>query len=287
MVQIVIDSSADFEPPELERMGITCVPITVCFGDTVYRENEDLSKDRFYQLLKSCHRLPQTSQPSPYEFEQVFRRFQKSGDSVVAILLSSGLSGTCQGAFLAKELCEYEDCYIVDSLNATAGIRILVEYAVRLRDEGKAAAEIVQALEALRPRITLYACLDTLEYLQKGGRISNLAAAVGSMAKIHPILSVSPEGKVVIPKKVLGKAHGAAHILKCLAAKQPDPDFPIYVMYTHVREAGVYLADKLRNAGYRISENHLVNVGASIGTHIGPGAFGVVYVAAQEVQPCC
>ncbi len=281
MVQIVIDSSADFEPCELERMGVVCVPITVQMGDKVYREGNDLSKAQFYQMLKSNLHFPQTAQPSPYKFEQIFRKFQENEDHIVAILLSSALSGTYQGAMLAKNLCGYENCYIVDSLNATAGMRILVEYAVNLRDAGKPAAEIAQAVEMLRTRITLYACLDTLEYLQKGGRISALKAAVGNVTKIRPIISISSDGKVLVPLKTLGKQRGVAHILKCLAQKPPDPAFPIYVMYTHVRETGDYFADKLRRAGYQISDSQIVNVGAAIGTHIGPNAFGVAYAAAE------
>lgn len=219
MVQIVIDSSADFEPSDLEQMGVICVPMTVRFGDTVYRENEDLTKEQFYSLLESNLCCPQTSQPSPYEFEQTFRRFQESGDHVVAILLSSALSGTCQGAMLAKNLCEYENCYIIDSLNATAGIR--------------------------------------------------------------PVISVSSDGKVLIPLKTLGKQSAVTHILKWLKIKKPDPNFPMYVMYTHVRDTGDYFAGKLRKAGYRIPDSHIVNVGAAIGSHIGPNAFGIAYVTVQ------
>ena len=281
MVQIVIDSSADFEPSDLEQMGVICVPMTVRFGDTVYRENEDLTKEQFYSLLESNLCCPQTSQPSPYEFEQTFRWFQESGDHVVAILLSSALSGTCQGAMLAKNLCEYENCYIIDSLNATAGTRLLVEYAGRLRDEGRSAAEIVQAVEMLKTKVTLYACLDTLEYLQKGGRISGFTAAIGNVARIRPVISVSSDGKVLIPLKTLGKQSAVTHILKWLKIKKPDPNFPMYVMYTHVRDTGDYFVGKLRKAGYRIPDSHIVNVGAAIGSHIGPNAFGIAYVTVQ------
>lgn len=281
MVQIVVDSSADFEPSELEQMGVACAPITVQFGDIVYRENEDLSKEQFYSLLKSGQYYPQTSQPSPYEFEQIFRRFQEAGDHVVAILLSSALSGTCQGAILAKNLCGYEKCYIVDSLNATAGTRLLVEYAVRLRNEGKSAVEIVQAVEMLKTRVTLYACLDTLAYLQKGGRVSGLTAAIGNVAKIRPVISVSSEGKAVIPLRALSKQGAVTRILKWLTIKKPDPNFPMYVMYTQSREVGDYFADKLRKAGHKIPDDHIVNVGAAIGSHIGPNAFGIAYIAVQ------
>lgn len=278
MVRIVTDSAADFEPAELAAMDVTCIPLSVLFGDNAYRENENLSKEMFYQLLTVQKDFPKTSQPSPFEFSQVFECFKASGDETVAILLSSKLSGTYQGAVLAKNLCGYEECYLVDSLCATAGERILVEHAVKLREEGRTALEIAQSIEQLKASISLYACLDTLEYLRRGGRISGAAAAIGSMTHIKPILHVAKDGSAEIPAKMLGKQRGLKYLLQRIEQKKPDPSFPIYVMYTHIRENAELLAERLRQAGYSIAERQIVNVGAVIGSHIGPNAFGLVYV---------
>ncbi|MGM9605829.1 MAG: DegV family protein [Faecousia sp.] len=162
MIRIITDSAADFEPEEIARLGISCVPLSVRFGNAEYQENINLSKEMFYQLLEHESDMPSTSQPSPQAFLSVLQEAQDAGDEAIVITLSSALSGTCQNAFLAKNILEYEQCYIVDSLTATAGERILVEHALKLRSAGQCAKEIASELEALRSRITLYACMDTL-----------------------------------------------------------------------------------------------------------------------------
>lgn len=281
MVKIIIDSAADFEPHEIEAMDVTCIPLSVIFGEDSYKENLEITKAEFYHLLETSEHFPHTSQPSPQEFAAAYEEAKQNGDETVVITISTGLSGTYQGAVLAKELCDYEDCYVIDSLNGTGGIRLLIEHAVKLRDEGKSAREIYDEIEVLKHRINLYACLDTLEYLYRGGRISHLAATIGSVANIKPILHVSEDGKACIPAKLLGKRRGLQYMLRQLEAKLPDPRFPVYVMYTHIRENAEMFANVLREKGYEIAERQLINVGAVVGTHIGANAFGIVYVMAE------
>jgi len=169
-------------------------------------------------------------------------------------------------------------CYVVDSENGTGGQRMVVEYAVRLRDEGKSAAEIIAALEEMRKRVVLYACMDTLEYLYKGGRISNVVYRVGSLAQIKPILQVDEDGKLAIPAKVMGMKKGMAFMCDKVKEQLPDGDFPFYVMYTDDRVNGLALAERVRALGIEVPDERIINVGAAIGTHIGPKACGLVYV---------
>ena len=178
MVRIITDSAADFEPQELEKHDITCVPMQISFDDNEYKENENLTKEQFYELLENCENFPKTSQPTPYDFEVLLEEFMENGDECIIITISSALSGTYQNAFLVKNMLDYENCYVLDSLNATAGQRLLVDYAVKLRDEGKTVKEIFEELEILKTKIKLYACVDTLEYLHKGGRLSKTAYTV-------------------------------------------------------------------------------------------------------------
>lgn len=281
MVRIIVDSSADFEPHELEKLKISCIPLTVMFGEEAYQENINLSKDEFYHLLQSHSDFPHTSRPSPYDLTQILEEAKASGDDAVAIILSSDLSGTIQDVIMARETCAYKNCHIIDALNATGGTRLMAEYAVRLRDEGKSAEEIVKAVKDIRGRISLYACLDTLEYLRKGGRISNIAALVGSMARVKPIISVGKKGNIEIPAKALGMARGQMYLLERFQENEPDPDHPIYVMYTHIRENAIKLAERLEKLGVHIPEERIINVGAAIGSHVGPNAVGLVYVKKQ------
>lgn len=277
-MRIITDSAADFEPEELKKLDIACIPLSVNIGGREYQENIDLSKEKFYQLLEEASEPPRTSQPSPLAFLSVLREAKDAGEEAVVITLSSALSGTYQGALLAKSMLDYENCYVVDSLTATAGERILVEQAVALRKAGLSGKEIARELEALRSRVSLYACMDTLKYLHKGGRLSGASYVIGSFANIKPILHVSKDGQAEIPAKVLGVRKGIRWLCHRIGAQNLDPALPPYVMYTHHRENGELLAGALQKQGLVIPENHIVNVGAVIGSHIGPNAFGVVYV---------
>ena len=148
MIRIITDSAADFEPWELEKLNISCIPLVVMFGETEYRENVNLSKDRFYELLAEADALPKTAQASPQILLDLFEEAKAAGDDVIYICLSSALSGTYQSALMTKSLADSAHCYVLDSLNATGGQRMLVEYAVKLRSEGKtAAAKLVELIE--------------------------------------------------------------------------------------------------------------------------------------------
>ncbi len=278
MVRIITDSAVDFEPQEFTEKRIGCIPITVIFGEEEYKENIDLSKEKFYELLKASEELPRTAQPSPHALMEFIEEAEEAGDELIYITLSSSLSGTYQSAAAMKELSGYEKCYIVDGLNATGGQRMIVEYAAKLRDEGKTAEEIIAGIESIRSRVVLYACMDTLEYLYKGGRISNTVYKLGSFAHIKPIISVDKTGSVAVPAKAMGMTKGMEYLCKCVEKQPPDNDFPFYVMYTDDREKGKALRDKIKNLGIEVPDERIIPVGAAIGSHIGPAACGMVYI---------
>ena len=278
MIRIITDSAADFEPEELEQLNILCIPLVVRFGENDYEENVNLTKGQFYDLLLSNDELPKTSQAAPQVLTDLLLEAKAAGDEAVYITLSSALSGTYQTARMIRESVEYPGAYILDSLNATGGQRLLVEYAVRLRDEGASAVEIVEKVGDLRNRIVLYACIDTLEYLYKGGRISHTVYTLGSLAQIKPIIKVDEIGGISVPAKAMGMRKGMDILCKRLTLQAPSPDFPLYVMYTNHRTVAETLAGKLRAQGYEIPDEHIIGVGAAIGSHIGPNACGIVYV---------
>lgn len=278
MVRIITDSAADLEPWEYEKSNITCIPLTVFFGDDEYQENVSLSKDRFYELLETTGQFPKTAQASPQILMRLFEEAKDAGDEAVYITLSSALSGTYQSALMVKETVDSDACFVVDSKNATGGQRMLVEYAVRLRDEGKSAAEIVAGVERVREKIVLYACIDTLEYLYRGGRISHSVYKLGTLAQVKPIIRVSPEGAIEVPAKAMGMRKGMEILCKRSEQQKPSAEHPLYVMYTADRTNGEALAQKLRGMGYEIPDERIINVGAAIGAHIGPNACGIVYV---------
>ena len=279
MVRIITDSAADFEPFELEKLNITCIPIKVLLGDTEYEENVNLSKDQFFSLLASTGETPKTSQPSPQILMDLLEDAKKAGEEAIYITLSSAISGTYQTAVMTCEDADSENCYVFDSRNATGGQRLLVEYAVRLRDAGKSAREILEALEAVRDKVVLFACIDTLEYLYRGGRISQTVYKLGTMAQVKPIIRVSEEGAIEVPSKAMGMRKGMDLLVKKLEAQKPSADHKLYIMYTADRTIGQTLAQKVAAMGYAVPEEQVVQVGAGIGSHIGPNACGIVFVA--------
>jgi len=278
MVRIITDSAADFEPRELEKLGIICIPLVIMMGEKEYQENVNLSKPQFFQLLSEFDGAPKTAQASPQILMHLFEDAKKAGDEAVYITLSSALSGTYQSACMVRDDVDCDDCYVVDSLNATGGQRLLVEYACRLREEGKSAKEIIAGVESIRDKIVLYACIDTLEYLYKGGRISQTVYKLGTMAQVKPIIRVSPEGKIEVPSKAMGMRKGIDFMCKRLEAQKPSTDHPVYVMYTPQQTNAEILLQKVREMGFEVSDDRLISVGAAIGSHIGPNGCGIVYV---------
>ena len=278
MVRIITDSSADLEPKEYEALNITCIPLTVFFGDTEYQENVNLSKDQFYDLLAGGE-FPKTAQPSPQILLDIFEETKAAGEEAIYFSISAAISGTYQTACATKELVEYDGCHVFDSKNATGGLRVLLEHAVRLRDAGKTAKEIMEGVASIQDKIVLYACMDTLEYLYRGGRISQTVYKLGTLAQVKPIIRVTEEGAIEVPAKAMGMRKGMDMLCKRVETQKPCADHSFYAMYTGDRSNGVVLAEKFRAMGYDIPDEKIINVGAAIGSHVGPNACGMVYVA--------
>ena len=278
MVRIITDSSADLEPREYARMNITCIPLTVFFGDQEYQENVNLSKDQFYELV-AAGGVPKTAQPSPQLLMDLFEEAKAAGEEAIYFSISGAISGTYQTACATKTMVDWDGCHVYDSRNATGGLRLLLEEAVRLRDEGKNAQEIMEGVEKLQGRIVLFACMDTLEYLYRGGRISQTVYKLGTMAQVKPILRVTEAGAIEVPAKAMGMRKGMDLLCKRVEERKPDLGYSFYAMYTGDRRNGQLLAEKFRAMGYDIPEEKIINVGAAIGSHVGPNACGMVYVA--------
>ena len=274
-VQIIVDSTADFSAAEIEKRQITCVPMTIAFGEEQYTDGIDLTKEEFFVKLMNEKEFPKTSQPSPAKFAECFEAAKENGDDVVAILISSALSGTVQSAILAKDMAEHDGVYIVDSKSATLGIRLLVDRAVRMRDQGKSAKEIADVLEELKSRIRLFAGLDTLEYLQKGGRISS----IGRLAGIKPIITIDQDGKVAVRGKQRGNKNVFRQIIKYVEADMPDENYSVYFLYSADKKNCISFIQTLQKNGLDFGKIKTREIGPTIGSHIGPGAFGIVYIA--------
>jgi len=275
MVRIVLDSSADYSANELEDLNMELVPLNITMNGYNYRDGIDITKKEFYEMLINSDEFPTTSQPAPQDFLDIFEDAKTNGDSVVCLTLSSGLSGTFQSAVLAKNMVDYDQIYIVDTLSATRGAQILVEYAHKLRDEGHDAATIAEKVDNLKSRIKILAVVDTLEYLYKGGRLNRATAAVGELANLKPIITVK-DGKMAVSGKCIGRNKALATLTKMITECGIDTDFPAYSIYAYGEENTEKLEEKLTAAGIHVTKR--LQIGSTIGCHIGPGAYGLIFV---------
>lgn len=276
MIEILTDSASDLGGLS-ETLGITVVPLTIIFSDRSYFDGE-LTREEFYEKLKNANPLPSTSQPSPADFLKHFERAKKEGSEMIVITISEALSGTYQSATAAKEMVDYDGIYIVDSKMATMGEAALVEYAVKLRAEGKTAAEIYQTLLSARNRLKLFALVDTLTYLHRGGRLSKSVTVVGSLLNVKPILAVE-NGVLVSAGKARGFSRGVQAISE-LIEKSGGADFelPVYFAHTNAGELCDSFMGRLADLDPAFSVcERVVDIGGVVGTHVGPGTVGVAY----------
>ncbi len=276
MVRILVDSSSDYLPEQLQLQNIQLVPIQITIGETSYLDGIDLDRDHFYRILEETGEFPKTSQPSPQDFLDIFKDVKEKGEDLVCILLSSALSGTYQSATLAKTMVEYDRIYLVDSLSATCNIMVMADYACKLREQGMDGAGIAAQMEAFKSRVHVVAALDTLEYLSRGGRLHKTAAAIGDMAGIKPIITLTKEGTVGILGKCLGKNKAICAIKKKLLEYRIDDRFPVYTLYSYGTDNCTLLEEKLKQEGIRTDKR--LQIGPTIGSHIGPEAFGILFV---------
>ena len=277
-VRIITDSASDMSP--VEHPALAVLPLSVTFGTDAYMDGIDIDHQRFYEMLVERDELPKTGQVNPYAFSQAIAEAREAGDEAVIITVGAKLSGTNQSARTALAEAPGGDVFVVDSNNVTLGERVLVEYALRLVDEGRSAAQIAAAVEAVRDRVVVIGLLETLEYLVRGGRLSAAAGAVGTLLNVKPVVAVE-DGLIV----QLGKARGSKNgrnLLNQKVEKAGGIDFsmPLALGYTGLSDAVLkkYIEDSAALwAGHTEGELPVHTIGATIGTHVGPGAVAVAF----------
>ncbi len=279
-VKLVVDSASDIDLKEAEALGVHMIPMSIQFGDKTYADGIDLSGTAFFEKLIESSELPTTSQITMFQFEECFTELTADGSEVVVITLSSKLSGTYAGAVSAARSFPGK-VFVVDSLNVCIGERILIQYAVRLLKEGLTAKELEERLLEARKRIKLMALLGTLEYLQKGGRISAAVAMSGAVLHIKPVISIE-DGEV----KMIGKAMGSKkgnNLLMQLISKSGGIDFEMPYAPASSGLEDSLLKKYLRDSAFlwegEIGEIPSYCIGSTIGTHVGPGAIAVAFFA--------
>lgn len=280
MIRFLVDSSSDFKKEYLEENNIKMISLKVNIDGKEYLDGVDLERDTFYDMLTNSDVFPKTSQPSPQAYVDFFEEVKEKGDECICIMLSGGLSGTYQAAVLAKNIVDYDGIHVVDSRSVSYGIHILFEEAKKLVAEGLNAAEIVERLEVLKKRIRIYLSVDTLEYLYRGGRLDKASYVIGGLANIKPLITVNEEGKIDVITKVIGAVKVMRIMQERIQADQPDSNYPLYTVYTSGTVNVQKLENRLERENIKIAER--IHLGPTIGSHVGPEAFAVIFVAKER-----
>ncbi|HEV2013816.1 MAG TPA: DegV family protein [Candidatus Dormibacteraeota bacterium] len=276
MVRIVTDSTADLTPEQQQAAGITVVPLNVHFGDQVFRDHVDLTTDEFFRRLKASSQLPRTSQPAVGVFEEAFGTLRQNGDEIVSVHLSSKVSGTYNSALMAAKTVGEDAIEVVDSLSTSMALGFMALEGAKLARAGRDRKTVAERLRALVPKARVICAVDTLTYLERGGRIGKARALLGSLLNVKPILQLK-DGEVVPLGRARGRPQALSRLVELLERDGQINQLAI------MHGAAPADAEKLRE---RVASNYpgldilLTEIGAVLGTHTGPGVIGFTYLTA-------
>ena len=280
MIRILTDSASDILPAEAEQLGVTVIPLNVTLEDgSILRDGIDMTPTEYYAHLASCRKLPTTSQPSPELFEKFYLEAAAAGDEVLGIFLSHELSGTWQCAKLAADLANVDNVLFVDSTNVCLGEGLLVLEAARMRKAGASMDEVLAMLRNHRSRTQQVFTVDDLMHLQRGGRVSRVAAMVGSVLQIKPILESDELGRIIVTSKVRGRKKAIRYLADALRQKiDPNEKQLIGIAHADCKEDAETLEGLIRescpNAQFLTVKYEPVT-----GAHVGPGALALFFLS--------
>lgn len=275
-IKIITDSTSDINLDLAKELDITIVPLRVIFDEQEYFDGVDITNEQFYDKLVVSKNLPTTSQPAPEQYIPYFEEAKAKGDSVIVITISSKLSGTYQSAVIAKDMAEYEDIHIVDSLTVTLGLQLLVRKAITLKNQGMSAEAIAVQLENTKTKVKLYALLESLEYLKKGGRLSGMSAFAGGLLNIKPIIEVR-DGEVTLAARARGLSGGYSKLSELITQdKGINRNEEVCIGYSAKKDN---MEAFINNYKETLNLRDFIEspIGSVVGTHTGPGVCGFAF----------
>lgn len=273
-IKILVDTAADLTDEEYEKYHFIKFNLPILLDG---EEVSGLKAEEFWRRLEEG-KVPKTSQASPELFCVEFEKAKKEQYALLCILISEHFSGTYQNANRIKSEVGYEHIYLVNSSMASVAEKVLAFEAYKYVQEGLEPSVIVEKLNQFKHHIRLYACIDTLKYLALGGRISKTSATIGDLIRLRPIFTFSDEGKIDLLGKSIGLGFAVSKMLDLINKEEIDTNYPIYPIFADKNINVLKFVEKLRKQGYPIDENNIMGIGSVIGTHMGPGGFGIVYV---------
>jgi DegV family protein with EDD domain len=275
MLRIVTDGAADILPAWKKEYGIDVIPVNIMFGERSYLQYEELDNEGFYRLVDEKKRIPKTSQPTPHQFVEFYRRIAQKGDTILSVHVTAKLSGTYASAVAAAEEVKNDfKVYPVDSASGSLGIGLMCREARRLERAGKSVEEIVQYLEDIKHKVRVILTLDTLEYAKMSGRVKTLQAALASVLNVKPI-AVLRDGDLSMAERVRTRKASLDRVIEM--AKEEFGGQAVYLAVVHARDpksGEELLAEAQQHFNHK--ETMIGELSISVAANLGPGTVGLV-----------
>lgn len=280
MLRIVTDGAADLLPEWGREYGIDMIPVNILFGEKSYLQGVELDNEGFYKLVDESKRVPKTSQPSPHQFVEFYRKVAQKGDTILSIHITAKLSGTYASAVAAAEELKNEFKVIpIDSVLGSLGIGLLCREARKMERAGRSVEEIVKYIEAIKYKVRVILTLDTLEYAKMSGRVKTLQAALASVLNVKPI-AVLRDGDLNMTEKVRTRKASLDRVIEM--AKEEYGNKPVYLAVVHARDpkSGQGLLEQAKRQ-FNCREVMIGELSISIAANLGPGTVGIVLYPAE------
>lgn len=282
-IRILTDSTADLPQELINKYNIIIAPLRVHFGEESFLEKVEISSTEFYSKLQSFNHLPTTSQPSPGEFIKIFEDLSKEGvEEVIAIHLSTKMSGTYQSAQIAKNMVKDKiNIEVIDSRLVSMGLGLLVLAAAKAAAKGYKQEKILETIKNTRGKIKTFFVVDTLENLQKGGRIGKATYLMGNLLNIKPILTVFG-GEIHNYEKVRGKGKAIDRLVDIISKNVPEQGkINCAIVHSNDNDTALNLREKIASK-INCSQIIISEIGAVVGTHAGPGTVAVMFYPLED-----
>ncbi|MBL8100746.1 MAG: DegV family protein [Anaerolineales bacterium] len=280
MLRIVTDGAADILPEWAKEYGIDMIPVNILFGEKSYLQGVELDNEGFYKLVEESKRIPKTSQPSPHQFVEFYRKIAQKGDTILSIHITAKLSGTYASAVAAAEELKGEFNIIpIDSAVGSLGIGLLCREARKMERAGKSVDDIVKYVENIKSKIRVILTLDTLEYAKMSGRVKALQAALASVLNVKPIAILS-DGVLNMAERVRTRKASLERVLAI--GKEEFGDKPVYLGVVHARDlkSGQALLEDAKKH-FNAKETMISELAISIAANLGPGTVGLILYPAE------
>ena len=281
-VMVVTDSTANIPAELLNGYSIRILPLQVIWNGEIFRDGVDIQPHQFYERLATDKHMPSTSQATPEEFKKVYSELLDDGYEILSIHISSKLSGTLDSAIQAKRALKSESIELVDSLSTSMAMGFQVMSAIRMAKMGATLAECKTVAEDALNHTGVYFAVNTLEFLHRGGRIGGAAAFMGNVLNLKPLLELK-EGKIEAVEKVRTLSKTIDRLLDLVESKLEQQQGPVRLSAIHANTPAD--AEELLNRAVkripssRVSDAVISTISPVLGTHTGPGALGLAYMA--------